>query len=106
MHRKINLAQWHAVLGDYLLTWEDDHEQSVRFSSVHIHPNYGQKAHFDNDIALLRLNITAQFQRTIRPVCLQHNDTTRSMEQRFISRTNCYVAGWGRTECESLNVAY
>ncbi|KAF5399298.1 Ovochymase-1 [Paragonimus heterotremus] len=101
--KKINLAEWRAVLGDYLLTWEDDHEQSVRFSSVHIHPNYGQKAHFDNDIALLRLNITAQFQRTIRPVCLLHINTTRSMEQRLISRANCYVAGWGRTESKVLS---
>ncbi|KAF6776365.1 hypothetical protein AHF37_09373 [Paragonimus kellicotti] len=45
----------------------------ISLSSVHTHPNYGQKAHFDNDIALLRLNITAQFQRTIKPVCLLPN---------------------------------
>uniref|UniRef100_A0A671XJ82 Zgc:100868 n=1 Tax=Sparus aurata TaxID=8175 RepID=A0A671XJ82_SPAAU len=52
------------------------------------HPNYNPST-FDNDISLLRLSSTVEFNNFIRPVCLAASDST------FFNGTDSWVTGWG-----------
>ena len=46
----------------------------------------------DNDIALLQLNVAAQFSSYILPACLPENNLTVS------PGTICWASGWGQTQ--------
>lgn len=52
------------------------------------HPNYNPSTS-DNDISLLRLSSTVEFNNFIRPVCLAASDST------FFNGTDSWVTGWG-----------
>ncbi|XP_063328802.1 prostasin-like [Pelmatolapia mariae] len=57
-------------------------------SQIITHPNYNSKTN-DNDIALLRLSSTVEFNNYIRPVCLADAGSD------FPAGTTTWVTGWG-----------
>lgn len=60
-------------------------------------PRFGQRAPYDNDIALIELDTPVDYSRTIRPICLQSLDTVESVfMNRQHGRTVGRVVGCGR----------
>ncbi|XP_030592409.1 prostasin-like [Archocentrus centrarchus] len=66
-------------------------EVSRPVSKIIIHPNYNSKT-FDNDIALLQLSSTVQFNNYIRPVCLA------AQGSNFPAGTTAWLTGWGNIQ--------
>lgn len=60
--------------------------QEIRISDYHIYPNYTNTY---NDIALVKLEKSVEFNKFVRPACL---NTVRN-----ISYKTAIVTGWGRT---------
>ena len=83
--------------------------QSVRFddvqsfSSIFIHENYNGTT-LENDIALIHLSRSVQFNDNIRPICLPFfkNDGQQS---GFLKTTGelFQIAGWGRNSTRDFN---
>ncbi|KAG7233728.1 hypothetical protein INR49_006649 [Caranx melampygus] len=63
-------------------------EQSRSVTEIIKHPDYNPVTN-DNDIALLRLSSTVEFDNFISPVCLAEDGST------FTAGTTAWVTGWG-----------
>ncbi|KAB7505501.1 Neurotrypsin, partial [Armadillidium nasatum] len=97
-------------LGDYDLSTNNDCERTVlglRCSPPHIvagvedtvsHPDYNTRGKSSDDVALIRLNLTLDFDSssaTIKPVCLPPNGFNF---KAFAGNRAPIAAGWGLTE--------
>ncbi|KAB7496396.1 hypothetical protein Anas_05807, partial [Armadillidium nasatum] len=97
-------------LGDYDLTTDNDCEKTPlgqRCSTPHIvagvedtvlHPKYNTRGKSSDDVALIRLNLTLDFESssaTIEPVCLPPDDFNFTA---FAGNRVPVAAGWGLTE--------
>ncbi|RXG58495.1 Serine protease easter [Armadillidium vulgare] len=95
-------------LGDYDLSTENDCERTslgLRCSPPHIvagvedtvlHPKYNTRGKSSDDVALIRLNLTLDFDSTtIEPVCLPPNGFNF---KAFAGNRAPVAAGWGLTE--------
>ena len=81
------------ILGD--LDWttrKESLELRRHVSNIHIHPEFGQRATFDHDFALLKLHSPIEFHLNdfIRPVCLPFFDHNDALEGQIGT-----VSGWG-----------
>ncbi|KPP57536.1 hypothetical protein Z043_124728, partial [Scleropages formosus] len=61
---------------------------SVSVSKITVNPNYNGNTH-DNDLALVQLSSTVNFNNYIQPVCLAAAGST------FYNGTKTWVTGWG-----------
>ncbi|XP_071959544.1 uncharacterized protein [Antedon mediterranea] len=59
---------------------------SGEFSTIVVHPNYDESV-YDNDIALLKLDSSIEFNQFIQPICFG--------DKEYPPGTSCTVAGWG-----------
>ncbi|EDV91600.1 serine protease grass [Drosophila grimshawi] len=66
----------------------------VGIEKMILHEKYDTRR-ITNDIALLRLNKTVEFQKHIKPICLPINDELKGQSETM---SNYFVTGWGTTE--------
>jgi len=83
-----SLGRLSVVVGAHRVRNRDEASQTRHFiEKADVHERY--VAEYPNhDIMLLRLNESIQFNRRVRPICV---DTTE-----FEPDAPCYVTGWGR----------
>ncbi|TRY95793.1 hypothetical protein DNTS_024803, partial [Danionella cerebrum] len=67
------------------------HEINRSVDSFLIHPSYNRDT-YNNDIGLLRLSSSVEFDAFIKPVCLAAENST------FSSGTSSWLIGWGQTD--------
>lgn len=84
-------------LGEYNLARDNDGADPVDYGidKIIVHPNYVKTKKY-NDIALIRLSRSVQFNKWVRPACLPTSGKVRG---------DPVATGWGRTdfgECQSL----
>ncbi|XP_033744525.1 CUB and sushi domain-containing protein 2-like [Pecten maximus] len=61
------------------------------------HPRFGERAPYDNDIALIELDTPVEYNRQIRPICLQSLEAIEGVfMNRRLGRTVGRVIGCGR----------
>ncbi|XP_069141752.1 LOW QUALITY PROTEIN: mannan-binding lectin serine protease 1-like [Argopecten irradians] len=61
------------------------------------HPRFGERAPYDNDIALIELDAPVEYNRRIRPICLQSLEAIEGVfMNRQLGRTVGRVVGCGR----------
>lgn len=77
----------------YLRQWSNTGIQDRQISKVIVHPDYDGRT-FRNDLALLKLVQTAEFNDYVRPVCLWEgtDDVNRIVDKEGT------IAGWGFNE--------
>ena len=81
------------VVGDVdWTTRKETFEIRRSVSKIHIHPRFGEKATFDHDYAILKLQIPIDFHRSsfIRPVCLPLLNKNDDLQGKTGT-----VSGWG-----------
>ena len=69
--------------------WFLGSRKTVGIATMIEHPDFNQRANFDNDIALLKLDEYVEYTCDIAPACL--TDSTPKAEESVI------VSGWGYT---------
>ncbi|XP_073960699.1 phenoloxidase-activating factor 3-like [Choristoneura fumiferana] len=74
---------------EYAVPYCNEGNKSIPIQNIRIHALYNSRT-FENDIALVRLNRTVNFNDFIKPICLPSPSATVP--------SNLYVAGWGATE--------
>ena len=69
--KSLNASNVYVLLGDYNITDMSDGQESFEVAEIKIHPNfYSEVLEQPNDIALLRLSSSANFNGKIGPICL------------------------------------
>ena len=76
------------VVGAHNLNEDEDSQRRHDIEQVILHEDYRYPQH--NDIALLRVRGSIQFNEFVKPICVDASV--------FPSGTLCYVTGWGTTE--------
>ena len=66
----------------------------IPITLISIHPNYGQKAKYDSDIAVMTLTYELRSSDKVRPICI--GSYTPPIGSK------CVVLGWGRTRYNYL----
>uniref|UniRef100_A0A7E4ZT63 limulus clotting factor C n=1 Tax=Panagrellus redivivus TaxID=6233 RepID=A0A7E4ZT63_PANRE len=66
--------------------------QSIKVRKIYLHPKYGSRADWNNDIALLELEHPIAFNSHVQPVCLPSNDSSVVVPPNM-----AWTAGWGYT---------
>ena len=84
-------------MGTTKRTKADDNSLELRVDSIHEHPEWHSQ--FVNDIALLKLNESVQYNDFIQAACLPSQDGERQ-DKDFSS---CYALGWGSTSKNALD---
>uniref|UniRef100_I3JIS4 chymotrypsin n=1 Tax=Oreochromis niloticus TaxID=8128 RepID=I3JIS4_ORENI len=79
------------TLGRQTLQGSNPNAVSQTVTKIIPHPNYNSDTN-DNDICLLQLSSSVNFNNYISPVCLAASNST------FYSGVNSWVTGWGNTE--------
>ncbi|XP_053378377.1 coagulation factor X-like [Mercenaria mercenaria] len=83
-------------------------ETTRTFKSFIVHPNYGDQAPYDNDIALIELDSPVEYTDSIRPICLEpadYNDRVFLENSDSLSPVQGKVAGCGQTRSRGMPVA-
>uniref|UniRef100_A0A8C9R4S9 chymotrypsin n=1 Tax=Scleropages formosus TaxID=113540 RepID=A0A8C9R4S9_SCLFO len=83
-----NPSRWTMVLGLQTQQGTNPNAVSVSVSKITVNPNYNGNTH-DNDLALVQLSSTVNFNNYIQPVCLAAAGST------FYNGTKTWVTGWG-----------
>ncbi|XP_042303514.1 transmembrane protease serine 12-like [Sceloporus undulatus] len=82
---------WRVVIGLHHLDKYNSHTIKRRVRAIIIHSGYNINSH-DNDVALLKLTRSVQYNKYVQPICLPetpHNNTPNYP---------CYISGWGHTK--------
>uniref|UniRef100_A0A8C9R510 chymotrypsin n=1 Tax=Scleropages formosus TaxID=113540 RepID=A0A8C9R510_SCLFO len=82
------ISRWTMVLGLQTQQGTNPNAVSVSVSKITVNPNYNGNTH-DNDLALVQLSSTVNFNNYIQPVCLAAAGST------FYNGTKTWVTGWG-----------
>ncbi|XP_067898067.1 vitamin K-dependent protein C-like [Heterodontus francisci] len=91
-HCVVEGGRFRARLGEHNRTVNEQTEDTILVSSVHVHPNFSVN-NMDSDIALLQLTEAAIFSNYIIPVCLP---TKEMAEMKLLIPTKVVVvSGWG-----------
>ncbi|XP_066468941.1 transmembrane protease serine 9-like [Tiliqua scincoides] len=80
---------WRAVIGLHQLAKPGKHVIESRINDLMIHCNYSTRT-YENDIALLSLEETIEYNSYIQPICLPE------ASQLMPAKNQCYITGWGR----------
>ncbi|XP_063951989.1 uncharacterized protein LOC129255053 isoform X4 [Lytechinus pictus] len=88
----MDLSDFAVTLGIRHLFEHPDSKVELGVDRVIVHPDYGDINGIANDIALLRLSESVEFNDYVRPACL----ATLQNETTVYSR--CWIAGWGTLE--------
>ncbi|KAL3311952.1 Plasma kallikrein [Cichlidogyrus casuarinus] len=95
-----NVGEFVVKLGEFNLADEDHGEESATVVEVVIHEAFGERAHFDHDLALMKLEKPGlkSFDRMKSPVCLP-----AQVEEFSYYKDRCFIAGWGKTSmCKNV----
>ncbi|KAJ6658091.1 hypothetical protein lerEdw1_001567 [Lerista edwardsae] len=79
---------WRVVIGIHRLSRKEQHIVASRINELTIHSDYSTRT-YENDIALLSLEETIQYNAYIQPICLPE-------ASQLMPANNCYITGWGR----------
>jgi hypothetical protein len=72
-----------------------------------VHPDYGDREVYDNDIALIELNSPVEYNDYIRPICVEppeYNDRVFLENSGSFGRVTGKVAGCGATRHKSRSI--
>ncbi|XP_078514486.1 enteropeptidase [Lissotriton helveticus] len=97
--RNLIPSQWKAVHGLHTtlnLTYPQTVTRTI--DQIVINPHYNKRTK-DSDIIMMHLDIKVNYTEYIQPICLPE------LNEDFLPRTNCSIAGWGTTEYQGA-VAY
>jgi len=92
-----NLTDFTITAGEHHLRKSDGFEQEAAIERFFKHPRYNVTCRYNYDVALLKLNRTLKYNNRVGPVCFPESD--------FLSRSNCFVTGWGTTEQPSKSIS-
>lgn len=81
---------WQIAIGKYHKYCTDTTEQQMQVEKILMHPKYVKKTN-ENDIALLKLNQSIEYNCLVRPICLPMGP------QNLLIGEQCWIAGWGLT---------
>ncbi|KAM4553187.1 ovochymase-2 [Fundulus diaphanus] len=79
------------LVGEFDLRVDDEDEQVFTVKSVSVHEKYSPAFPMNYDVALVELDHPIRMGARVRPICLPLPDL------KIPPRTNCVVAGWGKT---------
>ena len=79
------------VLLNYTALFNLDSEQTFIVKAIKLHENYDNNTN-DNDIALLQIEGSITFGRSVEPICIP------SQGYEFDTSLQCFAAGWGHTK--------
>ncbi|XP_078374644.1 uncharacterized protein LOC144658165 [Oculina patagonica] len=88
--RPISPTIFTVVVGAHQLSGTTDVQQSIKVEKIFAHESFS-RAHFRNDIALIRLKTPATLSDKVNTVCLP------AQGSRIPAGKNCYITGWGKT---------
>ncbi|XP_013420483.1 plasma kallikrein-like [Lingula anatina] len=71
---------------------QESTEQTFQVQQLLVYPKYNRSVRYDADIALLKLNESADMTDFVQPICLGKLPPGRR------GRELCYITGWGDTE--------
>ncbi|XP_076349635.1 complement C2-like isoform X1 [Tachypleus tridentatus] len=87
----LDTEQVFVVLGENVLTEEDQTQVNFYAKQINIHPNY-TKSH-EHDLALIKLNKRVPLNVTYRPACLPDQEQLLPLSENM--RISVELAGWG-----------
>uniref|UniRef100_A0A3P9NZ82 Proproteinase E-like n=1 Tax=Poecilia reticulata TaxID=8081 RepID=A0A3P9NZ82_POERE len=87
----ITFHTYRVVLAEHDMDKEEGPEQSIMVAKMFIHPKWNDNCvSCGNDIALLKLEKSADLNDKVKPACLPEHSSTLAHNQP------CYITGWGR----------